>query len=238
MPMTAWITALYHEKISWSLFFVTFFKAPLWLYFLFWTNYWDHIQKLISDKASTGVCAWAYSEAPLDTLLHISQQSTFQDLALCYQLSAQSEFLRKRYWERNVQADVQKARVFSWSGFFTLPKRCNADSLFTTGKQNIVLMHENTVVYKAVRSISQMSNVVTSCSKAKRKKLLKQSKETFGMVARHKFCFDTIKYILWWHHCNLCNSDCNLCFYILLGTTQLLFQTELLSAAIKLYSQT
>lgn len=37
-------------------------------------------------------------------------------------------------------------------------------------------MHENTVLYKAVRSVSQMSNATTSCRKGKRKKLLKQSK--------------------------------------------------------------
>lgn len=37
-------------------------------------------------------------------------------------------------------------------------------------------MHENTVLYKAARSVSQMSNATTSCSKGKRKKFLKQSK--------------------------------------------------------------
>lgn len=69
-----------------------------------------------------------------------------------------------------------ETEVFSWSGFFTPPEHCKADSPFTTGKQRIVLMHESSALHRAVRSISQWRNATTSCSKGKRKKLLKQSK--------------------------------------------------------------
>lgn len=155
-----------------------------------------------------GVRAQAYSEAPLAIHLHVSQQNTFQNLALRYQLSVQIEFLRKNYWERNVQADIQKARGF-FHGLVSLryPNIIKQTVCSQQAEDCPNAWKHCTLQSYWIRLPDEQCPHLTQQRKKKDASERKQSKETFGTAARCKFCFDTIKYILRWHQCDLCNSD-------------------------------
>lgn len=132
-----------------------------------------------------------------------------------------------------------ETEVFSWSGFFASPAHCKADVLFPTGKQRVILTHENTALHRAVRSISQISNATTSCSKGEKKKSFwsKAKQRNFWHVSQ-------MWALLWYYEVYTAEAPvwsfqlklCNLCLYVLPGTTKLLFLPELVSAAFNLFS--
>lgn len=174
------------------------------------SSLWHYLRPLSgSSFYFEGICARSQSKAyfwqnfhgsfctgalrsPPASHLHVCQQNAFQNLAL---LSAQIEFLTKNCWERNVQADIQKARGFLVIWFLYVAQTLQSRQSVRR-RQRVVPLCENTSLYKAVRSISQISNAITSCSKGKIRKLLKQSRATFGTAARYRFCFDAMKYLL------------------------------------------
>lgn len=161
----------------------------LWILLILKEFLINHNQKLSPNKVSTAAWAQAYQESPLAFYLHVSQQYTFQNLALCLPIASTGWIPEGMV---QCQVDMQKARIFfrDLNSLYLL----NTSKAEFHNRQNIALLLENTVLYKAAVYTFYMSNATTSCSKEKRSFWNKTQQKTFGVASRCEVCFDTSKY--------------------------------------------
>lgn len=178
MPKMVWLPALHREKTSWYIYFFSFvplYKALLWLYFLFWRIFWwITIKSLFLIRLPWEVVP-RHTQKPLCLSICMLVNRSFSKPGFVLPVVSADWIAEEKLLGEKCAGRHSETEVFFMIWFLYIARTLR-NRPFTTGKQRIVLMHENTALHRAVRSISQISNATTSCSKGKRKQLLKQSK--------------------------------------------------------------